>query len=659
METGYFNSISRDHKQNIVQDATGLCLRALALFYMMRVRFSCFTLLYLSVAVAWAQRFPLVTPTDKACILYDTESSPVDSVAAVLFAQDIYRVSGYSPTVITKPSQISGNVIVIGTVTSRYVKELLRDTLPLEKTLNGKWETYAYRVVNNAFATGSRAFVIAGSDPRGTAYGVLDLSQKIGVSPWYWWADVPVQKKSELSLEQSSFASSPPSVKYRGIFLNDEDWGLLPWASKTFDPQKKNIGPKTYERIFELLLRLKGNIIWPAMHPGSEPFFYDPGNIQMAEAYGIVIGTSHAEPMLRNNVGEWDKTSRGDFNYLTNRLGVLKYWDERVSQTTSINAIYTLGMRGVHDSKMEGVKDLKEAVPYLEKIISEQRDLLEKYRKRPAAEIPQVFTAYKEVLEIYDYGLKLPDDVTLVWPDDNYGYIQRLNTPKEAARTGGSGVYYHASYWGRPHDYLWLGTTHPALMRSELMKAYESGATTLWVLNVGDIKPLEYQVQLFMDMANNALPFKDSRQVKRHLDKWTVGIFGDHAGSIADVLMQSYDLAFSRRPEFVGWSQTEPTTKTRYTAFNHFYFGDEGQRRIDEYNSLQRSVRKIRNDIPQVFQDAFYELVYYPVVGASLINKKFLYRDKAFLYSKQNRFISTYYAESSNQAFDSIALETD
>ena len=301
----------------------------------------------------------------------------------------------------------------------------------------------------------------------------------------------------------------PPSVKYRGIFINDEDWGLRPWASKTFEPETKNIGPKTYAKVFELLLRLNANLLWPAMHPGTTPFYNVPGNAEMAAAYAIVVGSSHAEPMLRNNVGEWDEKSMGHFNYITNKEKVYNYWEERVKQSKGNDAVYTLGMRGVHDSGMEGIKGPKEAVPLLERIFNDQRGLIKKHINENVAAVPQVFTAYKEVLDIYDQGLKLPDDVTIVWPDDNYGYIQRFNNEAEKKRPGGSGVYYHASYWGRPHDYLWLGTTHPSLIRQEMMKAYETGADRLWVLNVGDIKPLEYSMQVFFDMAYDARPFKD------------------------------------------------------------------------------------------------------------------------------------------------------
>ena len=603
--------------------------------------------------------FPIVTKHDKVIIVYDSKAPQPDSIAANLLAADIERITDYKPTIVTELSKAKGNIIVIGSIHSTLIQKLEGSASSFYKQLFGKWECFGLQVIEKPLAGISKAFVIAGSDARGTAYGVFTLSEKLGVSPWYWWADVPVKKQNELIVSQNTYISSPPSVKYRGIFINDEDWGLRPWAANTFEPEKKNIGPKTYAKVFELLLRLKANLLWPAMHPGTEPFYNDPENAKTATAYAIVIGSSHAEPMLRNNVGEWDEKTMGAFNYITNKEKVDQYWEERVQQSKGNEVVYTLGMRGVHDSGIEGVKDPKEAVPLVERIINDQRELLKKDISKQVDAVPQVFTAYKEVLDIYDNGLKLPDDVTLVWPDDNYGYIQRLNNETEKSRSGGAGVYYHASYWGRPHDYLWLSSTHPSLIREEMMKAYHAGARRLWMMNVGDIKPLEYNTQLFFDMAYNTTPFQKSDYTRKHLLRWTELICGPaDAGAITETLWKYYTLAFERRPEFMGWSQTEPSTKTTYTAYNHFYFGDEAQRRIDQYDSLQKTVIALRNNRKGEEADAFYQLVYYPVVCAAWMNRKFLYRDKAFLYARQNRISCYDYAALSKAAYDSIVTET-
>jgi hypothetical protein len=607
-----------------------------------------------------AQSFELVTSRQKVSIVYDPAGPALDSISAWLLAKDIERVTGYLPAVGKTLQGVNGNVIAIGNYKSSLVQSICGNRNSYFDSLENKWECYLLKTFVIPPNNSSKALVIAGSDTRGTAYGVFAISKKIGVSPWYWWADVPPQQTKELILNIAETISSSPTVKYRGIFLNDEDWGLQPWAAKTFEPETGDIGPKTYAKIFELLLRLKANLIWPAMHPSTKPFYSYEKNKKVAADYSIIVGSSHAEPMLRNNVGEWDSKTMGAFNYITNQPIVYKYWEDRVKESSNNNAIYTIGMRGIHDSGMEGVKDAKEAIPLLTKIIADQRGILSKYINPNPEKVPQVFTVYKEVLDIYDKGLKIPDDVTIVWPDDNYGYIQRLNNPEENKRSGGSGVYYHASYWGRPHDYLWLSSTHPELIREEMMKAYYNNANRLWILNVGDIKPLEYNIQLFLDMAFDARPFANDYYIEHHLQKWYDDIFGWMHGKVINQLFQEYyDLAFERRPEFMGWSQTEPTTKTNYTTYNHFYYGDEAQHRIDQYDQLERRAKSIRSGIEINHVDAYYQLVYYPIVCASLMNKKFLYRDKSLLYAKQGRLSAKDYARLSKEAFNEIKEETE
>jgi hypothetical protein len=406
-----------------------------------------------------AQNFTIVSKTTKTCIVYDSRGSALDSISAYLLQQDIKKVSGYVAPVYNNLAKASGNCIVIGNVNSALIKSLIPEQDAVYSSLRDKWECYGYRLHKKPTEHIKQALIIAGSDTRGTAYGVFSLSEQIGVNPWYWWADVTPAKKSIISLNIAETVSAPPSVKYRGVFINDEDWGLQPWAAKTFEPETGDIGPKTYAKVFELLLRIKANLIWPAMHPSTKAFYSYAGNKKVAADYGIVVGSSHAEPMLRNNVGEWNEKTMGHFNYITNKQQVYNYWESRVQESSTNQAIYTMGMRGVHDSGMEGVKGPKEAVPLLEQIIADQRGLFQKYINSDVTKVPQVFTAYKEVLDVYDNGLKVPGDITLVWPDDNYGYIQRLSNSGERARKGGAGVYYHASYWGRPHDYLWLSTT--------------------------------------------------------------------------------------------------------------------------------------------------------------------------------------------------------
>lgn len=599
-------------------------------------------------------KFEVFTKETKASILYDAARTPLDSIVAYSLSEDIFRVTGFKPLVTKNKDEVSGNVIVIGQCQSVLVQSFLGKSNDF-KGFEKKWESYLLQIVDKPTAKITKAFVITGTNPRGTAFGVYGVSERIGVSPWYWWADVPVVKQKELVLTQNVFQSKAPSVKFRGIFLNDEDWGLRPWASKTFEPEVGNIGPKTYAKIFELLLRLKANTIWPAMHEGTTGFFKIPGNISIAADYQIVVGTSHAEPMLRNNVDEWKEDSMGHFNYVSNRENVHKYWEDRVKESKNVDAIYTMGMRGVHDSKMEGVKDNKEGAALLTHILADQRKLIEKYINPDATKVPQAFTVYKEVLDLYDEGLTVPEDITLVWTDDNYGYIRRLSNEQEQKRSGGGGVYYHASYWGRPHDYLWLSTVHPALIREEMMKAYQVNCKEIWILNVGDIKPAEYNIQLFMDMAYDANYFEDPNKVKTHMNGFYSSIFGKTNGmAITNINWEYYDLAFDRKPEFMGWSQTEPSTKTKQTAYNPFFFGDENQTRITKYQNLENQVTALKDKLPKDLQDSYFQLVYYPTRAASLMNKKFLYADKANSYGKQGRLNAKDYALKSENAFNEI-----
>ncbi|MDT3401923.1 glycosyl hydrolase 115 family protein [Mucilaginibacter terrae] len=611
--------------------------------------FTCYT--------TYAIPFELVTPKSKVSIVYAANDHKLDSIAAGLLAADIQRVSGYLPKIYTSITEAKGNVIIIGTVNSQLIKALNGS---YDAGLKDTWERYSLRVLTNPAKNITNALIIAGSDLRGTAYGVFSISEKIGVTPWYWWADATPVIKKQLTVDIADYSSSTPSVKYRGIFINDEDWGLQPWAAKTFEPETGDIGPKTYAKVFELLLRLKTNLIWPAMHPSTKAFYSYPGNKQMAADYQIVVGSSHAEPMLRNNVGEWNEKTMGHFNYVTNKDTVYKYWEERVKESSNNNGMYTIGMRGVHDSGMEGVKSTKEAIPLIEKIFEDQRGLMQKYVNRDATKVPQVFTIYKEVLDIFEAGLKVPEDVTLVWPDDNYGYIQRLSSTAESKRPGGSGVYYHASYWGRPHDYLWLSTTHPALIREEMTKAYTMNARNVWVINIGDIKPAEYNLQLFADMAYNVNPFMDSRYSNMHMQMWLSSIFGvEHTQELSPLMWKYYNLAFERKPEFMGWSQTEPTTQTRLTAYNHGYYGDQAQQRVDDYVDLQNRAQKLGTAIPGRLKDAFYELIQYPITGAALMNKKFLYHDKAVLYAAEGRLSANDYQKLSEDAYGQIIKETE
>lgn len=606
--------------------------------------------------------FDIVKSKKVATIIYDVEDYKTIEIVANLLADDIEMISGVRPKISTNiQEKVKGNAILIGSIEkSSITKKLISQKKIDLSNIKDGWEQYSWQFVKGVENISGTAMVITGSDKRGTAFGALDLSQSIGVSPWYWWADVLPEKQKNIAIAQNNLVSKEPTVKYRGIFLNDECWGLNPWSSKNFEQEENNIGPKTYAKIFELLLRLKANFIWPAMHPCTQPFYVNPDNPKIADEYGIVVGTSHAEPMLRNNVGEWKNNERGSFNFFTNRDNVLNYWDERVDASKNYESIYTLGMRGIHDSGMVGASSMAQQIEALEELIGEQRNMLSKYVNNDVTRVPQAFTAYKEVLDIYDRGLKLDDDITLVWPDDNYGYIQRLSNKEEQQRSGGSGIYYHISYWGRPHDYLWINSTHPSFIREEMIKAAWHKANDIWVVNVGDLKPHEYSIELFLDMAYNSQEFDNPGSEKVHFYSWYKTIFGDKNGEdIANLMWEYFNLNFERKPEFMGWSQTEPTRKTNDTEYNHFQADDEAQKRIDAFDNIAQTAKDIRKLLPKKYDDIYYQLVYYPVVNAGYMNKKILYLEKAYLYAKQGRASANDFAKMSKLAYDSILIETE
>ena len=556
-------------------------------------------------------------------------------LAGQLLARDLNALTGRNPIVSTDLAACRKLCVVIGRYDSPLVEKVAREAGVSMAALKGQWERYERVLIPSRAGRNQAYLLIAGSDPRGTVWGVIDLTRELGVSPWEWWADVAPRRVKRLAVAGERRLSDTPSVQYRGVFLNDEDWGLQPWAAKTHEPEVGDIGPKTYARIFELLWRLKANTIWPAMHGSTKPFYQIPGNAETARDYSIVVGTSHAEPMMRNNVREWDDEKRGEFNYFTNRQALIDYWRERVEEVRGFENLYTIGLRGKHDSGMQGARSPEEARAAMADVIAAQRDLLAKAQGRPANQMPQVLTLYKEVLDVYSTGLKVPDDVTLVWPEDNYGYIHQLPNAEERQRGGGSGIYYHLSYWGRPHDYLWLGTTHPALIREQLDRAWNTGARKIWIFNVGDIKPAEYLTEYALSLA---FDHKASMQSpSEHLHAWASRQFGAAAaGAVADIMTEYYDLAFERRPEFMGFGQVEPIQPNRISDFVRTG-GEEAERRLDRYAAIVRDAEKLATTMPADRADAFFQLVLYPVRAAASLNERILKLDLAAVHAKAGR----------------------
>ncbi len=557
-----------------------------------------------------------------ATIWHDAADFPVVGIAAADFAEDVEQVTGLKPRVVTSPDQLGSGPVIVGTLGHSAVLDRLVQAGKLDvKRVAGQWETFLIATVANPLPGVPHALVIAGSDRRGTAYGVFELSEQMGVSPWYWWADVTPRRSAALYVKAGVTKLGPPSVKYRGIFINDEDWGLQPWAAYTYDPELGDIGPKTYRRVFELMLRLKANTLWPAMHTVTKAFNIYPQDKFLADSFGIVMASSHAEPMLRTNTTEWHDAPQ-KFDYADNPEGVRKYWEDRVRENGRFENIWTIGIRGIHDSPMVGVSTMQDKVSLLEKVFADQRALLKQYVNPNVEQVPQAFTPYKEVLPIYRAGLKVPDDVTIVWPDDNFGYIREFPQASERTRAGGFGVYYHISYLGAPQAYLWLNTTPPALIWEEMSKAYDLGARRLWILNVGDIKPGEIGTSLFLEMAWDINRWRRDTQ-QNFLTDWAARTFGpENAREIGAVLADYYKLNYQRKPEHLhwiggrnqfNWGQVSPLTE------------DEVWWRLKAFQDLRQRAEALEDKIPEPLRDAFFELVVYPVCGSASYNERYFY----------------------------------
>ena len=608
------------------------------------------TLYYLLLVCTFATAADVVWFDGQHPVSYQVvgKTDPVVKIALEMFCSDMEQVTGMVPVNSGKLKAKSGNAATI------VIKQ-------------GKGSDDGFRL-----SVKKGQILVEGHNGRGAAYGLLELSRMAGVSPWIWWGDVVPEKKTRLVLDESFSYEHTPSVAYRGIFINDEDWSLRNWAWKHYENNGVfgQMGPKTYKAVFQLLLRLRANTIWPAMHTGTPGFFTVPGNKEMADSCGILIGTSHCEPLLRNNVAEWNHAARGAYNYITNREQVQQYWIERLKEVKGSEEFFTIGMRGIHDGSMEGVHTKKEKLEGLQQVINDQRELISKYylgkgqehrshksyRSRRSyktyksiEQVPQVFIPYKEVLEIMESGLQVPDDVTLMWCDDNYGYMTRLSDAEQQKRSGGGGVYYHLSYWGRPHDYMWLTTTQPGLVYSEMKAAYDHNCRKLWIVNVHDPKVAAYDLELFLDMAwnieglapNSLTPSpspigEGSRKtisLEEHLERWLCMQFGEDAGKkLFPAMKEFYRLCGIRKPEFMGWTQVEldkklhPRGRSQVidTEFSLTEFGNEVEHYLSDYEHICQEVQEAEKLVRPELKDAFFAHVKYPVLAANAMAVKML-----------------------------------
>ncbi len=588
--------------------------------------------------------FPIVGSTVTPIIIDNTDAKVVEISANALSA-DINAITGKAPLVLSELND-KKNIILAGTIgQSKYIDQLIYEGKLDVSKIKDQWEAHQLLVLENPFPNVEKALVIAGADRRGTSYGIFELSKILGVSPWIYWANVHPEKHEQIFIAGQKTVIESPSVQYRGIFINDEDWGLHPWAAANIDTDIEDIGPKTYALVFELMLRLKINFMWPAMHPCTKAFYYYPENPKVANDYAIVIGSSHCEPMNRNNVFEWKQNfeaeydqNPGDWRYDTNKEQIYKYWDDRIKVSNNYENFYTVGMRGIHDSGMPGPRDINSKINLLEEVIDDQRRIFDTYYDQNTS-VPQLFCPYKEVLTLYQRGLDLPEDVTIVWADDNHGYIRQLSSPEEQKRSGGSGVYYHISYWGKPHDYLWISSISPALISYELTKAYQFNARKIWVLNVGDIKPAEMEIEFFADLAWNVEKWVP-QNAEKYYYKWAAETFGkDYADDIAAIKKEYFRLAQNAKPEHLGMLS----------------FTEEMQNeRLNDYAKLLKAVETLEDKLPSRLEDAYFQLIKYPVEGAALMNQKAFYADKSMKLIQENDEEALVYSEKSIEAYQKI-----
>lgn len=531
--------------------------------------------------------FPLVENRTPVPLLFDASDFKGVLRALENLSTDFEKITG------NKPTKESGKcVLIIGTTGhSSYIDQLIKDGKIDGNELYNKHEKYIIQTVANPLSGIDEALVIAGSDRRGTIYGIYELSDQIGVSPWYYWADVPVRKNDNLYVKRGIYTEGEPKVKYRGIFLNDEAPSLSGWSKETFG----GFNSKFYEHVFELILRLKGNFLWPAMW-GNAIYDDDPISGQLADEMGIVLGTSHHEPMGRAH-DEWRRYGNGEWDYTKNQKNLTDFWSSGMERMKNFETVVTVGMRGDGDMAMSKETN----VTLLEKIITDQRKIISKTTGKKAENIPQVWALYKEVQDYYDEGMRVPDDVTLLLCDDNWGNIRKLPELDAKPRKGGYGMYYHFDYVGGPRNYKWLNVSQVPRIWEQLNLTYRYGVKELWVVNVGDLKPMEYPIQFFLDMAWDPDKF-DETNLFQHTVRFCARQFGDEYAEEAANLL-NLNTKYSRR--------VTPELLDHNTYSLHNY--DEFKRVANEYNTLLLDAMKLYYLLSDKYRDAYDQLILFPI----------------------------------------------
>jgi hypothetical protein len=515
---------------------------------------------------------------------------------------------------------------------SPFIKQLVKQKKLNTANLNGKWESYQVQVVNKPFKGIENALVITGSDRRGTAYGIFELAQQMGVSPWYWWADVPAKKQSRVYVKKGVFTDAP-KVKYRGIFINDEAPALSNWSREKFG----GFNHKFYEKVFELILRLKGNYLWPAMW-GNAFYDDDPLNIKKADEYGIVIGTSHHEPLMRAH-DEWRRYGKGKWDYNANEAQLKEFWRGGMQRGTN-EKIVSIGMRGDGDEPMTR----ETATALLERIVKDQRQVIEEVTGKPASETPQLWALYKEVQDYYDKGMRVPDDVTLLLCDDNWGNIRKLPKLNEKPRSGGYGIYYHFDYVGGPRNYKWLNTNNIARVWEQMHLAYEYNVRQIWIVNVGDIKPMEFPISFFLDYAWNPNQWNENN-LGNYYTQWAAKQFGvQHSREIGDLLRLYSQYSARRKPELLD-------AKT-YSLHNY----NEWKRVTKEWNDLLARTEKINAQLPANYRDAFFQVLLHPVKATANLHEMYQAVAWNHWHASQNNPVANSFADKVKRLYEQDSL---
>ncbi len=535
--------------------------------------------------------------------------------AAHCLQRDIDRVTAVTPQLVETANPPAGDVVIIGTLgKSRVIDRLAREHKLDVRAIRGQWEATVTQVVNNPAPGIRRGLVIAGSDELGTIYGIYDLSDDIGVSPLYWWADVPPSHHAVLYADPGHWVVGPPAVKYRGIFINDEAPSLTDWVKKRYGLYNHHF----YVRVFDLLLRLRANYLWPAMW-SSDFAVDDPQNPKLANRYGIIMGTSHEEPMMCAE-NEW-KRRYGPWNYPTNSKRIDQFWRHCMTRDRHFRQIVTLGMRGHSDTPMAD----SGSISLMRRILHKQREILRQTVTPDIDKIPQVFDFYKEVYRYYQEGLHIPNDVTLLWSDDNWGNLQHLPTAAERQRSGGNGIYYHLDYVGGPRSYKWVDTYPIAKIWQQMGLAWRYGATRIWVVNVGDLQPKLFPMEFFLTMAWNPARWT-AANLHRYTLKWAADNFGrKYAPQIAQLLAGYTKLNGRCKPQ-----DLTPTT------FSLIHY-DEARRVYRQWKSLTAEAERVNQELPRAYHAAFYELVLYPLKASGIVNELYITAGKNALYARQGR----------------------